>query len=511
MPKLTRRETMSLGLGAGMGALLLPGLVRAAEDGPLPGTTFTIVHVNDIYRMGDEKGWGGFPKLAAVVRAERARGGPVVFTHGGDTFSPSLMSNFDHGAHIVRLTNMIRPDVFVPGNHEFDFGKRVFFERLSEAQFPVFAANMRDAQGNVLPQIHPSTIRDLGGVRVGFVGLAFERTPEVSQPGDLKFLSTIETLRSEADALRKAGADMVVGVAHADRAVDDAIIDQRIVDVLLTGHVHDLAIRYDGVSLHVESGEEGNYVTAIDFIVKVSESGGRRSVRWTPSFRIYDTPSVTPDPEVAEVVAGYESALSRALDVDIGRTAIELDSRTAVVRTREAAIGDLIADIMAKSVGAEIALLNGGGIRANTVYPAGTMLRRRDIQTELPFGNTMVLVKLKGRAVLAALEQGLSKLPEPSGRFPQVSGLEVVIDPARPVGSRVVSASAGGKPLDPDAVYSVASIDFLLSGGDGYTMLAEGTTVIGLTDGQRLANLVMDAIAAEGGVGAVAGGRIVRR
>lgn len=511
MPKLTRRETLSLGLGAGLGALFLPGLVRAAEDGPPPGTTFTLVHVNDIYRMADDRGWGGFPRLAAVVKAERARGGPVLFTHGGDTFSPSLMSNFDKGAHIVRLTNMIRPDVFVPGNHEFDFGKAVFFERLSEVQFPVFAANLRDAQGRVLPQIRPSGIRDLGGVRVGFVGLAYDRTPEVSQPGDLTFLPSLDVLRTEAAALRKAGADMIVGVAHADRSTDDAILSERIVDVLLTGHVHDLAIRYDGVSLHVESSEDGNYVTAIDFIVKVSERDGRRTVSWKPVFRIYDSPGVTPDPEVAAVVAAYEGELSKALDVDIGRTAIELDSRTAIVRTQEAAIGDLFADIVAKSAGADMAILNGGGIRGDTTYPPGTMLRRRDIQTELPFGNTVVVVALKGSTVLAALEHGLGKLPDASGRFPQVSGVELVIDPARPAGNRILSAQVAGRPLDPAATYTVASNNYMLGGGDGYTMLAAGRVIVGLTDGQRIANLAMEAIAADGGVTAVAGNRIVVR
>ena len=92
--------------------------------------TFTLLLVNDIYRMGDDKGRGGFAKLAAVVKEERARGVPMLFCHAGDTFSPSLMSGFDQGAHIVELTNMIRPDVFVPGNHEFDFGTDVYFKRM---------------------------------------------------------------------------------------------------------------------------------------------------------------------------------------------------------------------------------------------------------------------------------------------------------------------------------------------------------------------------------------------
>ena len=101
--------------------------------------------------MAPDKGRGGFAKLAAIVKAERARGVPLLFCHAGDTFSPSLMSGFDQGEHIVALTNMVTPDVFVPGNHEFDFGKDVYLKRVAEAGFPFFAANMREPDGKPLP------------------------------------------------------------------------------------------------------------------------------------------------------------------------------------------------------------------------------------------------------------------------------------------------------------------------------------------------------------------------
>ena len=86
--------------------------------------------------MPDGKRRGGFARLAAVVKAERAKGGHVIFAHAGDTLSPSLMSGIDHGAHIMTLTNMVTPDIFVPGNHEFDFGKAIFLQRMAEAQVP---------------------------------------------------------------------------------------------------------------------------------------------------------------------------------------------------------------------------------------------------------------------------------------------------------------------------------------------------------------------------------------
>src|SRR5919199_6256823 len=121
---------------------LLAGL--AAAQAQTTHTTVSFILVNDIYQMSaqtmaDGASRGGFAKLAAIVKAERAKGSHVVFAHAGDTLSPSLMSGFDRGEHIVALTNLIPPDIFVPGNHEFDFGKAVFLQRMSEARFPVFA------------------------------------------------------------------------------------------------------------------------------------------------------------------------------------------------------------------------------------------------------------------------------------------------------------------------------------------------------------------------------------
>ena len=151
MSKISRRQTLSLGLAAGFSVTMLSGGQEAAIAAPVEGVTFSLLLVNDIYKAGDTKGRGGFPKLAAVVKAERARGVSMLFCHAGDSFSPSLISGFDQGEHIVKLTNMIKPDVFVPGNHEFDFGTDVHFRRVHGANFPFFAANLRRADGTPGP------------------------------------------------------------------------------------------------------------------------------------------------------------------------------------------------------------------------------------------------------------------------------------------------------------------------------------------------------------------------
>lgn len=509
MSKLSRRQTLGLGFGAGFSLTML-GAGEEAQAAP-SNTTLSLLIVNDIYKMSDDKGRGGFAKLAAVVKQERARGIPMLFCHAGDTFSPSLMSGFDQGAHIVELTNMVKPDVFVPGNHEFDFGKDNYLKLMGQSNFPYFGANLRMADGSAVPGMKDAAIFTLGPIKVGVVGLALAATPGMSQPGDLKFLPEMEALRTQAAALRRDSADVVVAVTHTDREMDYAIMRSRLVDVLLTGHDHDLAIGFDGKTVMVESNEEGNFVTAIDFVATVTGEGKDRKVAWSPSFRVHDSSTFDPDPEVLAVVKRYESTLSKELDAEIGTSRTELDSRSAIVRSQEAAIGNLIADAIKSSTGAEVAITNGGGIRGNKQYPAGVQLARRDILTELPFGNATSMVELSGADLRAALENGVSLLESRGGRFPQVAGLKVEFDARAPVGSRVVSVQVNGEPVDPARRYKVATNNFMLAGGDGYSAFGKGRVLIGPTDGKLLANEVMSFVRQRAPVEPRAEGRIVIR
>ena len=139
------------------------------------------------------------------------------------------------------------------------------------------------------------------------------------------------------------------------------------------------------------------------------------------------------------------------------------------------------------------------------------MLTRRDILTELPFGNVTVVAEVSGKNVLAALENGLVRFETADGRFPQVSGMKMVIDLAKPEGSRVVSVAVGDKPLDPAATYKVATNDYMLHGGNGYGMLGQGKVLIGPNEGKLMASDVIDYISAAGKVDARVDGRIVKQ
>jgi 2',3'-cyclic-nucleotide 2'-phosphodiesterase (5'-nucleotidase family) len=252
-------------------------------------------------------------------------------------------------------------------------------------------------------------------------------------------------------------------------------------------------------------------VTIIDINIEIKQQDNRREVEWWPQFRVVDTATVTPDPEVAAIVEGYQQELDRQMNVPLATTTVLLDSRNATVRGREAAIGNLIADAMRERTRADIAVMNGGGIRGGKVFGAGTTLTRRDVLAELPFGNHLVTVEVKGSDLRQALENGLSRLPNAAGRFPHVSGLRIEYDPRQPPGSRILSIAAGGAPLEPDKVYRVATNDFMARGGDGYTAFAANDPLLPLEDTPLLANEVMMYLGEVGSVRSGVDGRLTAK
>jgi 2',3'-cyclic-nucleotide 2'-phosphodiesterase (5'-nucleotidase family) len=480
----------------------------------------TFVLFNDFYLMGEQpfpdgKTRGGFARLAAVIKAERekarAEGRSVIVAHGGDTLSPSVMSGLDQGAHIIALTNMIAPDIFVPGNHEFDFGKAIFLQRMSEATFPLYGANFRDANGAPVTGYKDRSMLEVGGVKIGLTGLAYEQSPRMSSPEDLRFLSTIDTTKSQAAVLRQEGADFVCAVLHCNRGDGLALQYSRAAELLLTGHTHDLFIAHDGQCALVESGYDAHYVTCVDVAITVREDKGKRATTWWPQFRVIDTATETPDPDVAAAVRRFEQTLIDKMSEAIATTAVALDSRTATVRTREAAIGNLFADAMRESMKADAAVLNGGGIRAGKSYEAGSRISQGDIMAELPFNNRIVVIEMPGAELKRAMENGLALLPQPSGRFPQVSGITLQFDLSREPRDRVTSMQVAGSPLDPNKTYRVAVLDFLARGGDDYTMFRDARRITPDNDAPLMVNEVVGYLKKIGMARTGVEGRIVLR
>ncbi|MEM7424047.1 MAG: 5'-nucleotidase C-terminal domain-containing protein [Pseudomonadota bacterium] len=453
----------------------------------------TIVHVNDLDRMEGDGDAGGVARLATVISDVRSRGGTVLATSAGDSISPSLLSSFDQGAHMIALLNKVGIDAMALGNHEFDFGPDIARTRIAEAQFTMLSNNAFEPDGSLIDGVEESMMVTVGEHTVGIFGLTTASTAVKSSPGDVTFGDPVEVAATTSAALREAGADVVIALAHTDRPEDMALLAARDVDVLLSGDDHDLFIRYDGRVVMVESGSQASQVTIMTLDIETVEGRRGPRVEWRPAFEVVDTATVAPDPAIAEDVAGFEAFLSAELDVEIAATPVDLDTRRTTVRATESAFGNLAVDAMRLLTEADVAITNGGGIRGDTVYEAGTVITRRDVLTELPFGNKTVLLEVTGEDIVAALENGVSAVEEGSGRFPHVSGMTFSFDPARPSGDRVSGVEVAGTALDMAKTYRLATNDFMGGGGDGYAMFMGKPSVIEANAAELMAAQVIRA------------------
>ncbi len=492
-------------------AAVLVALVALSGPAAAETVKITLLGVGDIYEFDGDGDRGGFARLNAVARAERAANPNTLYLMDGDMLSPSILSGFDKGQNTIDLTNLEPFDLAVPGNHEFDFGPENFLEKMAASKYPWAAINITQGDGSPVPGLGGVTVKEVAGLKIALIPVAQDTTPQVSSSGDLKFLPTVDTGIAAAKAARADGADLVVGVVQTDMGNDRQLQASHAFDVILSGDDHTYATAYDGITAYVETSIDGRFLSPLDLTVEIgADKDGKRTVKWTPMFRFIDTAAVTPDPESQAMVDAFSAKLDAELNVPVGTTEVALDSRRNVVRGGESAMGNLIADAMRDATGATIAITNGGGIRADRTYDPGTVLTRRDILTELPFGNVTVVTELPGSQVLAALENGFSQVEKGAGRFPQVSGLTVVFDPTAPAGSRVVSVKVGEAELQPDTVYRLATNDFMLGGGDGYAALGGGKVLVNKGNGNLMASDVMDYVARTGKVTVGVEGRITR-
>ncbi len=468
----------------------------------------TLLGVGDVYNFAGAGAQGGFAKLNAVALAERAANPNTLYLFDGDMLSPSLISGFDKGQNTIEMTNLVPFDLAVPGNHEFDFGPANFYEKMKASKYPWAAVNITNKDGSPVAGLGGVMVKEVAGLKIALIPVAQDTSPEVASTGDLVFTSSVESGIAAAKQARKDGADLVVGVVQTDIYNDLKLVHSRAFDVVLSGDDHSYGTSYDGITAYVETGIDARLLAPLDLMVTVTEKDGKRVVKWTPAFRFIDTATVTADPQSQAMADGYSKQLDDTLNVQIGTADTALDSRRNVVRGEESTMGDLIADAMRQAVGADIAIMNGGGIRADRSYDAGTKLTRRDILTELPFGNVIQLTEIPGSQVLAALENGVSQVEKGSGRFPQVSGLTFVYDPTAEAGKRVSEVLVAGTPLEAAKLYKVAVNDYMLGGGDGYAALGGGRLINDSGAGGLVANAVMAYVEKLGSVKPVVEGRI---
>ena len=487
--------------------LLVPAVARAEA------TIITFLHVNDVNEIEPRRGAGGFAPLMTLLERERAASAHTITTFGGDLFSPSLLSGFTRGAHMVELMNAIGTDVAVVGNHEYDFGPEAAARNFAASTFPWLGTNVLDPDGSPAAGLVATHLIESGGFKVGFFGLVTPETAVISSPGkEIDFAPGIDSARRAVEDLKSQGAELIVALTHQFISEDRELATEvEGIHLILGGHDHvPVATDVEGTAI-LKSSHNAHYLAIADLRVGRVERNEEPSLSVRPEWRLISTAGIEPQAEIQALVDARTALLDEELNVVIGKTAVQLDSRRSSVRSRETSFGNLVAEALRRGTGADVGLTNGGGIRGDRTYAAGSELTRRDIFEELPFGNVTVLLELGGAHLRAALENGVSQVESMAGRFPQVAGLRLVYDPQAPPGGRVVTVEVGGEALDPARTYTVATNDYMAEGGDGYAALAKGWPLIDAAGGTLMSTMVMDYIEAEGTVAPELDGRIRTR
>lgn len=471
----------------------------------------TLLQLNDVYQISpvDKGKTAGLARIATLRKKVLAESPNTLFLLAGDTISPSVASTVFKGAQIIATWNAIGLDYAALGNHEFDFGNDILIERMKESRFVWLGSNVMDRDtGKLFNGMPPYVIRSFGGIKVGILGLLTTDTASSSSPGkNVRFIDPIATTRRLVPKMRAAGATVIIAVTHLTMSVDKELARTGLVDVIIGGHEHELLQSLAGRTPIFKWGSDARTLGRIDLNIN-AKTRKLESMDWAG---IPVTDATPNDPEAAAVIADYEKKLSAEMDKPLGRTAVELDGLNLHVRTRETNLGNLVADAFRQGTKADVALLNGGSIRANATFAVGA-LTKRDVISILPFENPIIKIEATGAQIKAALENGVSQVVEESesGRFPQVAGLRFEFDGRKPVGSRVIKVTINGQPLDEKKTYSVASSVYMLEGGDGYSMFKNAKQLIAPESAEIDSTMLANVITIAGEVSPTVEGRIKR-
>ncbi len=446
-----------------------------AENGPLSDyTLIDLFHINDTHgriKAGDGM---GFAKIDTIVGNYKAVNANALLLDIGDTFHGVNFVTLTQGETAVNVMNEMKFDAMTTGNHDYNYGQEQLLALAALTDFPVMAANVLKADGT--PYLTPYVIKTVDGVRVALIGLATPETVYKTNPNNvigLTFEDPIVTTKRVLSEL--AGkADVFVAMAHlgiegedTSRALAQAVPD---LDVILDGHSHSVLNEVVNGVLLTQTGYYDKGLGITTLVIKDGKLDQTGSARYS----MKDAVNTVESPAVKAIITAADDMVAALTSEVIGTTAVELDGVRNNVRSRPTNLANLITEAILDGTGADIAITNGGGIRAS--IEAGEVTKG-DVLTVLPFGNYVVVKELKGTDVLAALELGFSTYPEPLGGYAQTAGLTIHFDSSKPTGSRIVEVLVGGVALDPDKTYKVATNDFMAVGGDNYTMLKNGPTV----------------------------------
>jgi 2',3'-cyclic-nucleotide 2'-phosphodiesterase (5'-nucleotidase family) len=475
----------------------------------------TILFFNDLhghlmpFEVKTDKGrqeLGGMARMATLIRGIRAensrRNVRTLVLVAGDLLQGTPMSTVFRGEPDVACLNAMGVDAVAIGNHEFDFGLENFRRLQGLAAFPFLSANVVKKAGGG-PIARPFLSIPLGdGLAVTVIGATTGELLTISKADNVEALAIADPLLSVRQAYEQVRSQgPVVLLSHnrhrIDRQIAAALPE---LAAVIGGHDHILLSppAQVGAVPIFEALEKGLFLGRIDLTVDAVS----KKARLVGHAYIPVTSAVTPDPQVAAILAPYQEQLGGRFKEVIGRAEGFLDGERRHIRYQETSLGNFVADAMADHTGAPLALINAGALRASLQTGPVTV---EDVFRVVPFANELVVIELTGEEIERALARSVSgSRGDEDGGFLQVSGISFAVR-----GRSVSNIRLGREkqPLEPRKVYRVATSEFLAGGGDRYTFLKDKPQV---KTGLPLAELLIDTIRRQGAVAAATEGRIRR-
>ena len=474
--------------------------LAACEKKPVMGKDATatepvvIVHTNDVHGAVE-----GYAKVAALADQYAAEGAYVLVLDAGDFSQGDTSVSLSEGATAIELMNMAGYDAVALGNHEFDYGFEALKKNMESAQFPVLAANVK--YNGELAFDDAAVFTAPGGTKIGVFGLDTPETATKAHPGKIQGVTfaggeeMYAIAQEMVDMLKNEGCNYIICLGHLGIDDETALTKNRSIDLLekvtgidvfIDGHSHSTeeeiaektnADRKVGETILTSTG------TKLENIGVVTIKGSAITTECVPTEGI----EVAADDAIAARAAAILAEVEAEYGTVFAATEVTLNGeKDPGNRTEETNLGDLITDAMVWGAAREgttvdAAVTNGGGIRATI---AAGDITKKDVNTVLPFGNTLSIIQITGSELLEVLEASTFCTPEALGGFPQVSGIEFTVNTAAAYDqgeeypgttyfapktiNRVTITSVGGKDFDPSATYTIATNDFLASGGDTY-------------------------------------------
>ncbi|MBO5197945.1 MAG: 5'-nucleotidase C-terminal domain-containing protein [Lachnospiraceae bacterium] len=457
---------------SGAQAAVVPAIGEEDLEGKI-----VILHTNDTHarvQEDTENGQMGYAAVGALKKACEEAGAEVILLDAGDTLHGLPFATVSQGESIVRVMNAVGYDAMTPGNHDFNYGVDRLVELAQLTEFPILCADVVDKE-NEEHILDCHMIIEKNGIKFGIFGLATPDTEYKTNPKNIEsvwFTDVYEAAYKEVAALKQEGADIIIALAHIGLDESSVVTSKELagevpgIDLIVDGHSH--SVLENGLwtddTLIVSTGE---YIEQIGAVI-VDEDGTMTAALVNPE------EFSERDEAIEEVMNEVQAELDEQLKEPVGTIAVDLNGEREYARTGEINLGNLAADAMRYATGADIAITNGGGIRAS--IPAGT-ITKKDVVTVFPFGNYVVTKRIKGSDLIAALEHGVRAYPEQIGAYPQISGITFTLNTAAEPGSRISNVCINGNPINPEYDFLVATNDFLAAGGDGYTMFTEAKTV----------------------------------